>query len=280
MDSIPGGRLMGREWHFSGPRRGIIAYGYRPPTGQTSAEYGVMFGGYSQLPFNRLQTHDYQWANDSRALIYSANRGGAWNIWQAAADGSGEKQISTNEDKKLLFFNPAFSPDGTKIAWSAMTTGGPDQRSWAVWLHSQGETRPIYQSDSILRLVGWSAPGQQLIVKSGSGKSDTGLPDDFQIFELDTRDSSFRPLAALKAAFFQNVVLSHDAKTLAFVSRTSSGDAIQTLTLSRPGSVKTITTSNDNRVYFSNLTFAPDGKTLFFGKQSNSQVISLVENFK
>jgi len=244
------------------------------------SEGGVMFGGYSTLPYNRVQSQDYQWSSDSRTLVYSANRGGVWNIWQAAADGSGEKPITTNEERKLIFFNPIFSPDGTRIAWTAMTTGTPDQRSWAVWLHAEGAARSLYQRDSILRLVGWSASGQQLILKSASGKSDTGLPDDFEVFELDARDGAYRPLAALKAAFFQNVALSPDAALLAFVSRTSTGDAIQTLTLSRPGTPKTVAASNDDRVYFSNLTFAPDGKTLFFGKQSNSQVISIVENFK
>ncbi|HVF46949.1 MAG TPA: hypothetical protein VNA17_05220, partial [Pyrinomonadaceae bacterium] len=244
------------------------------------AEGGIMFGGYSQLPFNRLQTHDYQWSRDGRSLIYSANRSGVWNIWQASADGSGEIQLSTNDDQKLLFFNPTFSPDGKSIAWSAMTAGTVDQRSWAIWVLVDGTARRIYQRDSIIRLVGWSPSSKSLIVKSVAGRIDTGLPDDVEIFEIDTQGNAGRSVATLKTSYFQNVALSPDGKTLAFVTRTASGDAIQIVTTAAKANQKTLVTGNDNRVYFSNLVFAPDGRTLFFGKQSNSQVISMIDNFK
>jgi Tol biopolymer transport system component len=245
------------------------------------SEGGIMFGGYSVLPSNRLQSQDYQWSSDGRSLIYSAMRGGVSNIWQASIDGSGEKQLTARgaDDKKLLFFNPVFSPDGKNIAWSAMTTDPPDKRTWSIWLFAEGTAREVYQANSILRLVAWIPSGGHLIVKSNAGKTDAPLPTDFSIFELDVKNSNRRPLTALKAAYFQNVAVSPDGKLLAFVTRLPEGDVIQTMTTTHPVP-KTLTTSGDNRVYFSNLVFAPDGKALYFGKQSNVQVISMVDNFK
>ncbi|MBA4184581.1 MAG: serine/threonine-protein kinase, partial [Acidobacteria bacterium] len=82
---------------------------------------GILFGGYLLLPFNRMQTQDYQWSPDSRSLIYCANRGGVSNVYKAGTDGAGgEAQLTSNKDKSLLFFNPLFSPDGGRIAWLAM----------------------------------------------------------------------------------------------------------------------------------------------------------------
>lgn len=239
-----------------------------------------MFAGYSMLPYNRVQTDDYQWAPDGRSLIYSALRVGVSNIWQTFADGTGEKQLTANDDKKLLFFNPVFAPDGKNIAWSAMTTEAGDKRTWGIWMLSEGAARQLYQSNSVMRLIGWSQSGGQVIVKSVESKTDAiVLPNDFEVSEIDTNDNSRRPVAALKASYFQNVTLSPDRKTLAFVTRLASGDAIQTLTVSK-SLPKTVLRSNDSRVYFSNLVFAPDGKTLYYGKQSNLQVISMINNFK
>lgn len=242
---------------------------------------GVMFGGYSILPSNRLQTHDFQWSPDGRSLIYSALRGGVSNIWQTFLDGSGEKQLTANgsDDKKLLYFDPVFSPDGKNIAWSAMTSDAPDKRIWSIWVLSDGTVRELYHADSIMRLVGWSISGGRLIVKSVATKVDDPMPADFDVFELDPIDSKRLPLAALKTAYFQNVTISPDGKTLAFVTRSPSGDTIQTLTGSN-AVPKTVVSSSDNRVYFLNLVFGPDGKTLYYGKQANSQVISMINNFK
>lgn len=241
---------------------------------------GVVFGGYSMLPYNRLQTQDYQWSPDSRSLIYAAYRDGVSNIWQTPTDGAGEKPLTSNADKNLLFFNPLFSPDGTQIVWTAMTVGNPNQRTWSLWILNDGRARQIYQSESVLRLVGWSASGSELIVKSVERSKDLSLvPGEINLLQIDSEGGAARPLAKLDTAYFQNIALSPDRKTLAFVTRKSGSDTIQILP-STGGTIKTLISSNDARVYFSSLVFAPDGKTLYYGKQANWQIISMINNFR
>ena len=240
---------------------------------------GVLFGGYSLLPYNRLQTSDFQWSPDGRSLIYGAVRKGLSNIWQTQVDGSGEKQLTNNTEETLLFFNPVFSLDGQTIAWSGMTTAPPESPTWSVWLLSDGSVRQLSTYNFITRLIGWT-PNRQLMLKSVQSKREpTGAPSDAEIVELDPSNSHWRSLASLKDVYFQSIAMARDGKTLAFVARLPAGDAIQTLSLASKAA-KALVESDDNRVYFSNLVFSPDSKTLCFGKQANWQVISTINDFK
>ena len=241
---------------------------------------GIVFGGYWRLPYNRFQTQDYQWSPDGGELIYSAHRAGVSDIWTAPIDGTGERRLTYNEEKDLLFLNPLSSSDGRTIAWSSMATGSKNDRTWSIWLLTEGQVKLIHESESVLRLVGWTASERGLIVKSVPSNNDTsGLPTDVTLSELDLVKKSVRPLSVFRAAYFQNIVLSPDRKTLAFVAHPGTSDVLQTFSLSRKV-IKTVITSNEARVYFSNLGFAPDSETLYFGKQANWQIISMIDNFK
>ncbi|MDQ3711470.1 MAG: protein kinase [Acidobacteriota bacterium] len=241
---------------------------------------GILFSGYLKLPFNRNQTQDYQWSTDSRSLIYCANRGGVSNVWKVGTDGAGETQLTSNEDKSLLFFNPLLSPDGRRIAWLTMLPGKQRKIDWGIWIFEDGAAREIFhKSDSVLGLVGWSESGNEIIIKSAEGRTVASLPVKVSLFGFALDDSAVRRITKLKETFFQNIQLSPDRKTLAFVMRQDGNDTIQTIS-STGGTVKTLIGSNDARVYFSNLAFAPDGKTLFYGKQANWQIILMIDNFK
>ncbi|HEX8246650.1 MAG TPA: protein kinase [Pyrinomonadaceae bacterium] len=243
---------------------------------------GIVFGGYLLLPYNRVQTQDYQWSADSRSLIYCAMRDGISNVWQATTDGAGEKQLTSNEDKSLFFLNPLVSPDGARVAWLAMSTLDPRKPAWSVWLQAgDGKASQIYQSESVLSPVGWSASGKELIIKSVTGASGASpFPVEVSLLQIAEGANAPHEIARLKATYFQNIVLSPDRKTIAFVTRADGGDTIQILP-STGGAAKTLAdSSGDVRVYFSSLSFAPDGKTIYYGKQANWQIISMINNFK
>ncbi|MBA4184851.1 MAG: PD40 domain-containing protein, partial [Acidobacteria bacterium] len=243
---------------------------------------GILFGGFYQLPFNPVQTQDYQWSPDSRSLIYCANRGGVSNVWKAEADGSIEEtQLTHNEDKNKFFLNPLFSPDGRRIAWLTRLPGKQRKIDWGIWIFEDGAARQIYPSDSVLGLVGWSQSGNELIVKSAEygDNSALKLPVEVSLLGLALDGSAPRLITKLKETFFQNIQLSPDRKTLAFVTRQDGNGTIHTIS-STGGTAKTLISSNDARVYFSNLAFAPDGKTLYYSKQENWQKISMINNFK
>jgi Tol biopolymer transport system component len=99
------------------------------------------------------------------------------------------------------------------------------------------------------------------------------------IIEVPAAGGNTREIASLNSAYFMNGVLSPDGKTLAFVSRAETGDAINVMPASG-GMPKKLIESSDPRVYFSSLAFSHDGKTIYYGKQANWQVITSITNFK
>jgi len=66
---------------------------------------------------------------------------------------------------------------------------------------------------------------------------------------------------------------------VAAVSRETGQDNVVTLQLAN-GALKRLTKNSDSTVYFSGLTWAPDGKRLFLSKQSEWFWLSLIEKFR
>ena len=132
----------------------------------------------------------------------------------------------------------------------------------------------------MLGLIGWSQNAQELIVKSIVGKAGLpGLPDDVSLFAIPITGAGPRSLAQLKRTYFPNIQLAPAKNQIAFVTRQDGTDSLQVISVSG-GMAKTAVTSNDNRVYFSDLVWSPDGKTIYYGKQASWSVLSMIDNFK
>ena len=244
---------------------------------------GVMFAGFGLLPSNRWQTQDYQWSPDGGSIVYCARRENVPNIWKAAADGTGEVRVTGNVEPGDWFFNPAVSPNGDRVAFLRLKHGGETPSSnhkWSLWVHDSAGTRHLLESADVLGIVGWSASGRELIVKSTLGvKLVNPMGAAVQLYEVSVHNGAVGLLQRLNGAYSMNMSLSPDRRSLAYVKRERDEDSIHVMSLYGRED-RTILKSNDQRVYFASLTWAPDGRSIYFGKQSNWQVISSMGNFR
>jgi Tol biopolymer transport system component len=237
---------------------------------------GVSFGGFSQLPYNRMQTQDFQWSPDSSRLIYCSQASGVANVWQVAVDGSAPVQLSSNADQGGVCFNPGWSPDGQKASWLAF-----DQikKITTIWTIADGKQQQLFQSEAPLGLVGYSQDGQELIVKTISG-TDTAPnnPVDVTLSAISLRDGKQRPIGQLPATYFQNIRETSARDKIAYVTRQDGSDSIRVMPPAG-GPSRSVLSSSDPRVYFAAIAWSPDGKTIYYGKQASWTLFSMIDNF-
>ena len=201
---------------------------------------------------------------------------------QVSADGSQKKQLSDNTNERLLFFNPTVSTDGKTIAWVALSPPEPGKKetTWSVWLARDGKAADVFQSASVLGIVGWSDAQNELICKTIKGVAGApSLPAEvsLSVFNAETRQQ--RPLSDLKAVYFQNIYLAPSRNLIAFVTREAGSDSLRVIP-TRGGAVRTVLTTNDARLYLSTLSWAPGAKTIYYGKQSSWTTLSMLDNFR
>lgn len=247
---------------------------------------GVVFGGFSRLPYNRLQARDYSWSSDGRRVVYVARRDGVSNIWISGRDGSGETKVTANSDPALQIFSPLWSRDSRLIAYLSFSSGRAAAQGaarWGVWVAAEGENgsdRLLYENESALRIVGWSADGQDLIIKVIDSRRDTvSTPVAVSLYRLSASGGPTRPMARLESTYFHNLQLSKDGRSIAYVTRAENVDHLEIRSV-QGGPARRILRSDDPLSYIANLTWSPDGQTICYAKQTNTRSISMIDRFK
>lgn len=238
---------------------------------------GVLFGGFTRLPYNRLQTTDFSWSPDGSKLAFSDAR----NIHIVDVDGSAEVRETENNDTSLMMFNPIFSPDGAQIAFLSRTRNPADGRvKSGVWVSEQGKMRQLHESAQGLRLVGWINSGSNLLVKAFEGKGEAvSIPVDVDLYQIPVRTGAPRLLAKLARVYVHNIQLSQDGRTVAYVARLDRLDQLEVINIPA-GSSRALQRSDDPRTYFAGLSWSPDGKNIYYSKHTNTRSISMIDHLK
>jgi Tol biopolymer transport system component len=122
--------------------------------------------------------------------------------------------------------------------------------------------------------------GDTLIVASVAGKRPFYLtPEKVRLFQISLSNGEEKKIAELESAYFYNIQLSPDGRHIAYVSRSEGRDNISVIPVAS-GQARKVTLNTDPRVYFSSLIWSPDGKNIYYGRQTRRSLVSMFDNFR
>lgn len=240
---------------------------------------GVWFPPYTEVPYNRTQVRDFRWSQDGTSLVFCGKKNGVWNFWQAAVDGTGEpRQISGNHDENIRLYSAAISPDGKRIAWTSLPDkpNSNGRRTMHLYLWDGESTREIYESEPVIRLIGWV---KNSLVIALPGERSTSKPLRVSLKLITPDGKPERNIASIDGVYFNNIQLSADGSRIALATREAERDNIRIISI--PGGQNTrIVANTDPTIYLSGIAWSPDNRSVYFSKQKVVGTIWMFENFK
>ena len=243
-------------------------------------EGGVWISTTASPPYNHI--NDYSWSPDSSKLAYISRKDGLRNLSITSVDGSGEVKLSNNADEKLTLVNPFWSPDGKRIAYVSDDYRNPqsDKRIFKVWIASlENPENPeiVFQTDSYLKLVGWS--GDNEIIVGLVDKKEKSLARTLTVDLYQLTGKANQKLTTLKETYVSNLRLSPDKKSIAFVAVQDKKSNIYTYAL-KGGETKRITGNTDVTILFSSLAWSYDGAFICYGRQERMNSFTIIDGLK
>jgi Tol biopolymer transport system component/DNA-binding winged helix-turn-helix (wHTH) protein len=243
---------------------------------------GVKFGGYNSFPCERLETRSYSWSPDGSRIAYCSSKDGAQNIWVVSADGSADNQVSDNTNQALSLLCPLWSPDGSRVAYASEVK--PEARGgakpWRIWVIEDGRSRVVFESDSVIRLIDWFGTSNRLLVaRQNADASDPAQPAGVDLIGVPVGSESPQTLKKLQTPYFSSIRLSPDGRAAAFVSEVNGRNVIE-LFATTDGDVRRVVGTSEPKFYFSSLVWSPDGRTIYYTKQTSRSLLNVINNFE
>ena len=231
--------------------------------------------GYLSTPYLRISTNDISWSSDSGNIVYSAQTNGVSNIWLASADGTRSRPVTMNTEPRESYCCASWTRDGSHLAFVSEAT-----KLYRIWLAGADgqEARVMFESKDRFRFLGFTpSAGEAIIAQKGDPNDLSQTPASTYIFAVSVATGAARKVNTLTNAYFHNIYLSREGQTLAFVSRSSDINELWTVPASGGAPIK-ILFEKDPKVMFSSLSWSPDSRSIVFGKQTRTNLLSMLTN--
>jgi len=239
---------------------------------------GVSPTGYTLMPYNRIENGGPGWSSDASQVAYCSTRSGQPNVWISSADASTERNLTRNTNAALHFASPVWSPDDSRIAFLSVDT--ERKMIWSVCIGEGDNVRVLFTSERYLRLLGWSSAGDDILVVLAAGESfETATVRDAEIVRLSSSADYHERVARFESIYPLTARLSRQKDKVAFISRKDGKDNVSIFDITR-GEAKRLTANSDPGLYFSSPSWAPDGTTIYYGRQERRNIVSMIEDFR
>lgn len=240
---------------------------------------GIPAIGYSVSPYNHIQTNAFAWSPDATKIAYTSGRNGAANIWTVSVADNLDTPVTENLRTDISFYCPIWSSDGKRLAFFTQKKSANENQKTVRGLSiidlASKKVTEVYTSDKIFRFIGWTADENGLIIAESEVQS--GLPPETALKKVEVGTGKTSTIISIKNAYFYNIFLSPDRKYIAYAGRNGDKDDIW-LIQAIGGEHRRLTGNNDTSIYFSKLSWQPDGNAIVFGKQSRFSLLSMMTN--
>ena len=184
-------------------------------------------GKVRQLTRNKRIDTTPQWSPDGTRIAFASDRARVQEpeIWVMRADGTGARRVIANPTRRNvqdIAYSPAWSPDGTRLVFSANRAGAENPELYAVRIDGTGlkrltftrGTTEVLGDDS---MPDWARDGATIVfVSNRQGQSD--------IWRMNADRSAQRPIVRTTRADDWNPRLSADGSRIAFTRLTGGGN--------------------------------------------------------
>ncbi len=236
----------------------------------------ILESGQKEFPERGAFPNHYVWSPDGKLLAYLSLKVGRPALWTIGADGTNAQMIPPPSDTTSRPLSPLFAPDSRRLVYLQLST--IKARPNALWLSEAGQQRMIFQTEKSLRVLGWSADGAALFLTTFARASER-QNEPVQVLRLALAGGKISELAAFADAYTTSFRLAPDHRRIAFCQRVHEHDELWQLALAT-GQAKLVHTNEDPFVFFAELGWAPDGRTLFLSKQTNAITFMAIDNFR
>lgn len=235
----------------------------------------VTFARFLPTPYLAYHT-DFAWSPDGQQIAYDSRKSGANDLWLIAKDGTNDTNLTNNTDRKVIVTSPSWSPQGNRLAYlSSASLPNQPIPTRSVWLNEAGKNVLLLQRNAPIHIIGWTASGQELLL-AAAALNEWSAPQEVELFSFDLVRRKPTTLLKLAATYLPTLRLAQDGQNLVWVSRQQGRDNLEMISL-RDRSVKRVTSNSDPTVFYSSPTWATDGRSLFYSKQTNWQFLHLLE---
>jgi Tol biopolymer transport system component len=139
--------------------------------------------GLHQLTDDEHRDRVPRWSPDGKRLAFHSNRGGAFQIWAIAPDGSGLRQLTWLANRGTVYF-AAWSPDGARLAFNVETHPPMIMDINKPWDERSLESLPPLESQGAFFVAfSWSRDGRRLAGHRMAGAANDGI----SVYSFDSR---------------------------------------------------------------------------------------------